>query len=580
LHNPEDSKERRAPATWLPRVLLPALLLLPVIGCAPLDSPPDSLALQQPSQPISRETRPVSPLNTPRPFLAPETALQDWQAILPGEEEEDLATLYDFPITMNEQVEYYLDFFQNRQHKTFGSWLSRSARYLPMVKKQLAEAGLPQDLAYLPLIESGYNLRAYSSAKAVGPWQFMQATGRGYGLTVNSYVDERRDPIKSTQAAVAYLANLYEEFESWHLAVAAYNAGEGRIRKAIKGEESTDFWEIASGNYLHSETREYVPKLIAAIMIAKDPEKYGFADIEYEEPLEFETVAVPRWTSLKAVAVACDTDFEEIYDLNRQLCKAVTPPNVPSYPLRVPPGKKEQLLQNLPRVREVATTEYHDHVVGKGETLTKICKKYGLRKTTLLKANNLQRERLTLGQRLRIPVATTTFKLFSESQLAREEKTQQPTTHQISHKVRSGETVSSIARRYKVSSQQIISWNKLKNSGRIKVGQNLSLHTSNGDVTRQTDQTEATVTQEIIQADKKKETRSAGKSPSPAREGQTAKENKTPTYHLVKLGDTLWSIARKYQLSPRDLKDWNQLEDDRLQPGNRLRLNLPEDIDT
>jgi len=318
---------------------------------------------------------------------------------------------YDFPVTMNEQVEYYLDFFTNRNRKTFARWLARSSRYLPMIKEEFARVGLPLDLAYLPMIESGFNTTAISGASAVGTWQFMRATGMSYGLTVNKYVDERRDPVKSTKAAAAYLSKLYKDFDSWHLAVAAYNAGEGRIRRAMKQSEKDDFWEIAKSQYIHSETKLYVPQLIAAIMIAKDPGKYGFYDIEYENPLEYETVHVPRGTPLKAVAVACNLPDEKIIALNRHLSKAVTPPSEADYPLRVPPGSKDLVINNLPRVRQVTVTEFNIHEVGRGETLTTIRKKYNLSKTTLLKANNLEYERLSLGQRLRIPCQTTAYKL-------------------------------------------------------------------------------------------------------------------------------------------------------------------------
>ncbi|MBU3937437.1 MAG: transglycosylase SLT domain-containing protein [Proteobacteria bacterium] len=320
----------------------------------------------------------------------------------------------DFPITINDQVEYYLNYFQNRHRRTFAVWLARSSRYLPMIKKELAEAGLPLDLAYIPMIESGFSTTVSSRASAVGAWQFMRATGRSYGLAVNDYVDERRDPVKSTKAAVAYLSNLYKEFDSWHLAVAAYNAGEGRIRRAMKQSDADDFWEVAQSQYIHSETKLYVPQLIAAIMIAKDPEKYGFDNIDYAEPLDYETVHVPRGTSLKAVAVACGLPDEEILVLNRHLSKAITPPSEANYPLRVPTGKKELVIKNLPRIRSVKVIEFNDHVVKRGETLTTISRKYKLSKTTLLKANNLQYERLSLGQRLRIPSQTTAYKLSDE----------------------------------------------------------------------------------------------------------------------------------------------------------------------
>jgi len=176
---------------------------------------------------------------------------------------------YDFPVVINKQVEAYLDIFQNRQNKTFRRWLVRSGKYLPMFQKELRDAGLPEDLAYLAMIESGFNQRAYSRAKAVGLWQFMKGTGKDYNLKINNYVDERRHAEKSTKAAIGFLSDLYAEFGDWHLAVAAYNAGGGKIRRGLKRYKADNFWSLAQHRYLHLETKRYVPKLIAAIIIAK-----------------------------------------------------------------------------------------------------------------------------------------------------------------------------------------------------------------------------------------------------------------------------------------------------------------------
>jgi len=375
-------------------------------------------ALKQESSP--REEKPAPEETDPQalklavsPGIRELAQLSAWD-VLPLLTTEEEVEPYDFPLKMNDQVEYYLDLFQNRNHKTFARWLARSARYLPMIKEEFTKAGLPLDLAYLPMIESGFNTTVSSKASAVGTWQFMRATGQNYGLTVNNYVDERRDPVKSTKAAAAYLSKLYKDFDSWHLAVAAYNAGEGKIRKAMKQSDTDDFWEIAQSQYIQSETKLYVPQLIAAIMIAKDPKKYGFDDIDYDEPLDYETVCVPRGTSLKAVALACGLPDEEILVLNRHLSRAITPPSEADYPLRVPPGKKALVIKNLPRVHPVTITEFNDHEVRRGETLTTISKKYKVSKTTLLKANNLERERLSLGQHLRIPYQTTAYKLSDE----------------------------------------------------------------------------------------------------------------------------------------------------------------------
>jgi len=378
--------------------------------------PPAAVKQESPPQketPAPEEADPQALKLVVSPEIRELAQLSAWDALPLLTTEEEIES-YDFPLKMNDQVEYYLDLFQNRNHKTFARWLARSARYLPMIKEEFTKAGLPLDLAYLPMIESGFNTTVSSRASAVGTWQFMRATGQNYGLTVNRYVDDRCDPVKSTKAAAAYLSKLYKDFDSWHLAVAAYNAGEGKIRKAMKQSDTDDFWEIAQSQYIHSETKLYVPQLIAAIMIAKDPKKYGFDDIDYDEPLDYETVRVPCGTSLKAVALACGLPDEDILILNRQLSRAITPPSEGDYPLRVPPGKKALVIKNLPRVRAVKVTEFNTHEVRRGETLTTISRKYKLSKTTLLKANNLEQERLSLGQHLRIPYQTTAYKLSDE----------------------------------------------------------------------------------------------------------------------------------------------------------------------
>lgn len=507
--------------------------------------------------------------------------LGEWEEGTPQPQQVGEKVEYDFPVTMNRQVEFYLDFFQNKQRKIFARWLSRSSRYLPMIKKHLQEAGLPSDLCYLPMIESGYSLTATSTASAVGPWQFIQGTGKDYGLTIDSYVDERRDPEKATQAAISYLSTLYDEFGSWHLAVAAYNAGEGTIRKAIRNYNTKNFWELAGTHYLQLETKRYVPKLIAAIMIAKEPERYGFTDIEYLPPLEYDTVEVPRWTSLQAVSLAGDVPFEELRELNRHLRKAITPPDEEEYTLKVPVGKREVISKNLPNVRTIASTEYKTHVVATGETITRICKKYSLSKTALLKANNLRAERLAPGQRLRIPYQTTSYKIIPEKQWAalKKGKAHLSNDNVVLHTVKSGETLDEISKRYNVSTQTLASWNNLKDRNRIKVGQQLALYVQSG--IKDTEPEEAGTAAANIAASSKQK-RSAK---NILAAGITGKSGQTPekitrTYYKVRGGDTLWSIAKRYNISPREIKKLNQLEDDRIYPGLKLLLEVDSDINT
>ncbi|MEA2084114.1 MAG: LysM peptidoglycan-binding domain-containing protein [Thermodesulfobacteriota bacterium] len=502
---------------------------------------------------------------------------------------------YDFPVTVNKHVEFYLDFFQNRQHETFARWLERSGRYLPLIQQQLKEAGLPLDLVYLPMIESGFSLTAYSRAKAVGPWQFIKSTGRHYGLVINSYVDERRDPVKSTRAAVAYLSDLYDEFGSWHLAVAGYNTGEGRVRRAVRRYKTDNFWELAQRRGLKSETKRYVPKLIAAIIIAKDPAKYGFNDIKYKNPLTYETIEIPRWTSLRAVSVACDVGLEELRHLNRELRRSITPPGPAAYSIKVPVGKKNLVACNLPMVKAIVNTGYKTHVVRDGENLQKICKKYKINGTTLLKANNLRKSKFTKGQRLRIPFQTTTFKLtakneidygFGPAKISRE--------NLVLHKILPGETVSSVAKKYCIPEYMIAAWNNLNNINRITAGEQLALYLN---VKKTAGSKPPSVKTPAPNSLSLQKSQPAGRVISAAKTkirysvkpkrtimASAGKKNLTAappagkvmrlTYYQVQGGDTLWDIARKFKLTPAKIKEWNDLKGNLIHPGNRLIIKL------
>jgi membrane-bound lytic murein transglycosylase D len=469
---------------------------------------------------------------------------------------------YDFPVVLNSHVEFFLDKFQNSQHETFRKWLERSGRYLPLIQEELQKADMPLDLAYLPMIESGYRLTAYSTAKAVGPWQFMPRTALSYNLTINNYVDDRRDPIRSTRAAISFLADLYREFNSWPLAVAAYNAGGGKIRRAIKKTGSRDFWQLIKGSHLKTETKYYVPKLIAAIMIAKDPASYGFTDIAYDEPLAFETLEVPRWTTIQAIALAADADPEDIHNLNRQLRRAITPPGKARYSIRVPTGKKELTAGNLPRVKATVSTSYKTHVIKKSDTVTRICKKYNINKKTLLKANNLRSNELVAGKRLRIPYRATSYKLMAEGVIsAGLAPAAMRAENLIIHVIKPGETISQLASRYNVPPRMIAAWNGLDNLDRIRAGQQLAFYLQDAD---------DPIAGEISMASRKTGRETDRSDPA---------ANPRPTYYSVIGGDTLWTIARKFQTTPEKIRLWNNIEGDTIYPGHRLLLKTSADLD-
>jgi len=257
-----------------------------------------------------------------------------------------------------------------------------------MMKKIFREKNLPEELVYLALIESGYNPHAQSKAKASGMWQFLSKTGKRYGLKVDNWVDERRDPEKSTYAAAEYLKNLYEMFNSWDLATAGYNAGEGKILKAIQRTNSKDFWKISQYRYLKVETKKYVPMFLAAVRIANEPQKYGFGDIEFHPPLIYEKVNVPPATSLKLIAKATESDLSEIRSLNPALKKGKTPPNDPAFEVKIPQGKKELFNRNFLRLYSGASMGAKKHRVRSGETLARIAKRH---KTSIYALSDLNK---------------------------------------------------------------------------------------------------------------------------------------------------------------------------------------------
>jgi membrane-bound lytic murein transglycosylase D len=304
-----------------------------------------------------------------------------------------------------------VQYFSITVKKHFQLWLARSGKYMSLMKSILRENYMPEDLVFLALIESGFNPKAYSLAQASGPWQFIRGTAARYGLRVDKWVDERRDPVKSTVAAAAYLKDLYGMFGSWPLAMASYNAGEGNVARAINRTGGVqDFWKLRQTRYMPSETKDYVPKFIAARMIAQNPDNFGFKDLEYDQPFVFEEVQLDHCTDLRTVALCCGVSVEEIKDLNPELIKGCTPPNR-TYTLRIPKGKKEQFLaayNALPKNERFATpkilTANARYVVRRSESLKKIAGKLGVPVAKLAAANRLKvSSKVRKGRRLLVP---------------------------------------------------------------------------------------------------------------------------------------------------------------------------------
>ncbi len=248
--------------------------------------------------------------------------------------------IFDLPVTYNARVSFWINHFQTRGQVWFREWLERSSRYMPFIQKELKQAGLPLDLAYMVMIESGFSATAVSHADAVGPWQFIETTGVRYGLSKTWWLDERRDFKKSTQAAIKYIKDLHTEFGSWYLVAASYNMGEGGLRRKINRHETKDYWKLLKVRAIPKETQDYVPKILAAMLIAKAPSLYGFRDLGQRTPLEYDLVSVPGGTRLESVADKIGITKQAIKELNAELILGYVPPAVNNHYIRVPKGSQ------------------------------------------------------------------------------------------------------------------------------------------------------------------------------------------------------------------------------------------------
>jgi membrane-bound lytic murein transglycosylase D len=541
-------------------------LLAALSACSPLNSstsPGNShtgfLAGDEFDEVQENEIIPVESEQDLEEELAGLEKINNWNT--PSHDALPAETVYDFPVVINPQVEFYLDLFQNKQKKYFSRWLARSTKYLPAIRHELRVAGLPQDLAYLAMIESGYNPSAYSHAHAAGLWQFIRGTGRNYGLRIDSWVDERREPEKATKAAVAYLGALYKRFGDWQLAVAGYNAGEGKIERAIKKYNSRDFWELARHDYLRLETKRYVPKLIAAILIARNPEKYGFTNIAYQQPIPYDVIKVPPRTDLYAVAKLAGTSVKDIRRLNNELRKSQTPPSSRSYLLKIPLGSHDLIAANLSKLHPVVTTAYKTHKVRKGETISRISRHYRISMTTLLKANNLHSSKLKIGQRLRIPYKSTRYALLGSAKGSARFAAASKNGKLVVHRLRKGETLSKVGKRYNVPVAWIVNWNNIPDVRRIRAGHELKIYLDRPDAGVQVASLSGAGGKVISLAENKKR--------PPAGRNSRAK-SESVSYYKVRNGDSLWTIARKFRVSARDLRRWNGLRNNMIHPGSKL----------
>ncbi|CAK8716260.1 MAG: membrane-bound lytic murein transglycosylase D [Candidatus Electronema aureum] len=563
--------------------------------------------------PVKKEAVPVVQADVPEPIAIESEESEEFAVITPGTSTGRRGTC-DFPVLVNKQVQFYLNLFQGKQRKNFIRWMERSSMYMPFITVELEKAGLPLELSYLAMIESGFNPSAYSPSHASGLWQFIPGTGRNFGLRVDSWADERRDPEKSTKAAAAYLKALYKRFGDWHLAVAAYNAGEGAVERGLKQYKAKNFWELAQHDHLRLETKRYVPQMIAAVLIARNPQQYGFSNIRHMRPMQHELVRVPSNTPLQAVATSASVSVEQLRSLNNDLLQDQVPETKRGWLLKVPVGRSALVAANLPKAQAVAIAkpvalasvagEFTSHKVAKNETLQQISKKYGISLTALLKVNNLRSSKLKAGQSLRVPSASSGSEQLALAKnnttapaAAEEQKSAAATQEFVTHKLKKGETLSEVADKYGVPTALLMKWNKIAKASKVKAGQQLTVYPAAQETVQLAsvaetapapvvDEAEVAAPAGIVEltagstkrkpgaeliaaAPKSTKTEAAVITLSGSKK-QKAEAEDSVSYYKVRSGDSLWSISKKLQVSAKEIKNWNRLNNSELQPGVTL----------
>jgi len=451
---------------------------------------------------------------------------------------------FSIPIVINDRVMQEIHFLTTSARNFTETSLSRKTLLDSMIYSKLRERKMPEDLIYLALVESGFKLNAYSKAKAAGLWQFIPATGRRYGLPNDFWVDMRRNPEMATDAALDYLSALYEEFGDWYLAMAAYNCGEGRIRRLIKEKpedpsKKLTYWDLK----LPRETMHYVPRILAAIIIGRSPEHYSFK-VEKMTNIPFDTVSVKHCIPLDKVGPAAGTSVSTIRDLNPELIRWCTPPNVKSYTMRIPKGSREKFLAAYEKMDKTLMVRWQQYKVQKGDNLGSISRLFGLKAADIQAANNLKSTKLRVGQVLVIPMpagaTSPASAVVKNAERANSQKIENRENGVRIYSVRKGDNLSSVSRRFGVSSQNLMDWNNLENN-KLFVGQKLYLQ-------------------------------------DPSKKSTDKNENlakKLPVSNAdyeIKPGDNLWDISRMHDVTVQQLLDWNPGLEKKIFPGMKIRV--------
>ncbi len=497
------------------------------------------------------------------------------------------------PLVVNSLVEQNIAFFQGRGRHHMERWLEVSGKYFPLLKKILREEGLPEELVYLSMVESGINPLARSWARAVGMWQFVKGTGRLYGLRSNFWFDERRDFEKATRAMARHIKDLHDEFGDWYLALSAYNSGAGRIYRGIRRSGSTDFWEMR--RKLPRETRNYVPQYIAVTIIGLRPEEYGFQGIKRADPLAFDLVGISDCIDLEALARCAGTDAWILRELNPELVQWCTPPGIKGYALRIPIGTSGRFKSNYAAIPVDQKKDWIVHVVRRGETVGSIAKKYGVSTELIQGANRLAAgKKLGVGKTVVIPVpkgseryaslVTASARIDVESRrrfgragrytpdrsrveraLAQASKRTSPGSQdesEILYRVKKGDTIGHIAEWYACRATDIRNWNDIPYGRSIRAGTTLSLWVPKRDVAR------FQGIDKLTFAEKQKLQLRPHQAGAHADESSDASSR-----YLVKKGDTLEKIAREHEVSIAQIKSWNRLRKSTIVVGQELVIH-------
>lgn len=445
---------------------------------------------------------------------------------------------FEFVLDIQEtkEVERFFRYFTHEGRDRFEMWLKRSERFLPEVRVIFAEYGLPHDLIYLPFLESGYNPMAYSRAGAGGMWQFMPRTGQSFGMTFDWWVDQRRDPRMSTHAAAAYLSRLYDMFGDWNLALAAYNAGEGRISRAMQRSGTDNYFDLAAiNNLLALETRHYVPKFMAMLKIIQNLEELGFDPIDWDNTPKLAEIEIKGGTDLVALANSCGMNWDTFRQLNPAFRRQVSPPGM-KLTIFVPEEKRATVQAYLKQPTAAPFSGFHRYQVRRGDSWYVLASRFDTPIDVLKRINNRTSNTLRIGESVMVPASPAA--VAAAQQTGGASATRERASQRANHVIQSGDTLWSLSRRHGVTVQTLAQANGITTGSTLRVGQRLYIP----QIERSGSRTASAAATNVVQ-------------------------------YRVRSGDTLWRIAQRYGVTTSNLVAWNKLPRNGLiRPGDNLKI--------